>query len=218
MGTAPDRALKAFAVYQGEEQLEILILPVVGRGSQQEEMPGDAGEKPSQLKAFCIAYLSAPKCGGHFVRLVYHDEVPFRYAQFLFQSIAPCQLIQPGNAEVHFREHIPVDSGLRPVVGQDVKTQVKAGIQFILPLFAQASRRYNQASLQVPANHQFFDEQSSHDSLARARIIRQDIPEGEPGKHLLIDSGNLVGQGFHGGRMDGKIWVEDMREVDAIGF
>ena len=136
------------------------------------------------------------------------DQIPLRHFQLFLQLLIPRQFVQAANTEIHFIENISSDSRLHAVIGQNLKSKMKLTKQFILPLFNKTSRRYDQASFQIPTGNQLFYEQSSHDCFAGTRVIRKHITKRQFREHLLINSRNLMRQWFDGRCMYCQIRVK----------
>ena len=81
-------------------------------------------------------------------------------------------------------------------------------IEFILPLLRQITRGDDKTPFDISSNNELFQQQPSHNSFSRARVISQNIPEGLPRKHLFIDRRNLMGKRFNRGSMDSQIRIK----------
>ena len=93
---------------RGEEQLEVLLLAVVGRGGHQQEVPRAAGEQLAQAVALGVLDFAAEEAGGHLVRFVAHHQVvaAVRRGQQGLHLCAAGQLVQPGDGQVVFQEPV----------------------------------------------------------------------------------------------------------------
>ena len=74
------------------------------------------------------------------------------------QVLVARQLVQSGDDERHLGEGVAGSSSLDAIVRQDLERQLKAAIQFVLPLFDQAARADHQAAGQVAARDQLLDD------------------------------------------------------------
>ena len=93
---------------------------------------------------------------------------------------------------------------------------MKATIQLILPLFHEVAGRDNEAAVQIPANHQFLNEQARHNRLASTGIVGQQVAQGLFAKHRIIDGGNLVRQRLNQRGMHGNQGVKQVGQADTI--
>ena len=96
--------------------------------------------------------------------------------------------------------------------------ELKAAIEFILPLFRQTAGADDQAPLQITPNDQFLDQQPGHDGFARPRVVRQQEPQRLAWQHGLVDGGDLVGQWLDQRGMHGQERVEQVRQMDTVGL
>lgn len=78
MDAVAEAALKAVAVEQGHEQLEVLFLTVVRRRRHQQEVARPPRQKLSEPIALGVANLAPEETGRHLVRLVAYDQIPAR--------------------------------------------------------------------------------------------------------------------------------------------
>src|SRR5580658_10323274 len=88
-------------------------------------------------------------------------------AQLLLHVLVPRELVQPGYAEICFREPIPGASSLKFVIGQNLERQMKPTIKLILPLLCEASWTHDKTALQIAPGDEFLNEQPSHNRFAR---------------------------------------------------
>ena len=72
---------------------------------------------------------------------------------------------------------------------------------------------HDHAAVQVTADQQFLDEQTGHDRLAGAGVIRQEKAERLPPQHLALDGGDLMRQRVHHRGVDGEKRVKQMEPV-----
>ena len=91
-------------------------------------------------------------------------------------------------------------------------------MQFTLPLFHEAARTDNKASLQIAAGDQFPDEQSRHDGFSGARIVGEQKTKRLPGQHGFVDRRDLVGERVHARRMHREHRVEQVGKANALRF
>ncbi len=123
------------------------------------------------------------------------------------------------------------------VVGQDLEGKLEPALQLVLPLFGEAARADDQATLQVPAGDQLLDQQPRHDGLARTRVVGEQEAQRLTRQHRLVHGRDLVRQRVdhrgvdrqqHGRDLvrqrvdhrgvDRQQRVEQVREADALGF
>ena len=218
--TIAEAALKAVAVEQRQEQLKILLLAVVGRGGHQQEVPRQGREQLPEFVAPGVFDLAAKEGRGEFMRLVTDHQVPaaVRGLELLLHVLVARQLVQAGNDEVIFQEPVAGARRFQLVVGQDVKGQLKAPVEFVLPLFGQAAGADDEAALQIAADDQLLDEQPRHDGLAGARVVGQQETQRLARQHRLVDRRDLVRERIDEGRVHGEHRVEQMRQADAMRF
>ena len=65
---------------------------------------------------------------------------------------------------------------------------------------------------------QFLDEEPRHDGLAGAGVIGEQEPQRLPRQHLPVDRGDLMRKRLNDGRVNSHHWVEEVREMDAVGL
>ncbi len=82
MNPVPEFPFEAVPVQQSHEKLEVFFFPVMGRGRHQKKMASQFGKEPAKFSSFCLFDLSSEKRGGHLVRLIANNQVPFRLFQF----------------------------------------------------------------------------------------------------------------------------------------
>ena len=142
MHTIAEAALKAVAVEQREEELKVLLLAVVRRGGHEQKVPRQGSEQLPELVAPGVFDFTAKEGRGEFMRFVTDDQVPaaVRGLELLLHVLVPRELVQAGNHEVVFQEPVAGACGFQFIVGQDVKGQLEAPGEFVLPLFGQAAR------------------------------------------------------------------------------
>ena len=183
-------------------------------------MAGETRQKLPQPVALCVLDLATKERRRHLVGLVAHDEIPtaVRSLQLLLNLFVARELIQPGNDEIGLQEPIACPCGFELIVRQDVKGQLEPTVEFILPLLREAAGTDDQAPLQITARDQLLDEQSRHDGLAGARIIREKESKRLTGQHGFVDRGDLVGQRLDDRGVHGKHRIEEMRKADPLCF
>lgn len=211
-------ALEPVAVEQGKEEMEVLVLAVVGRGRQEDELSGVGGQHLAQLEALGVLHL-CPKVGGrHLVGLVHNDKVPIDGGQLVEDVLVAAELVEPGDAQVVFLEPVAGTRRREALVGEDLKGEVEPFLQLVLPLFNEAARGNDEATVHVTPDDEFLDEQPGHDGLSRAGIVGEQEAQGLAPQHGFIDGGDLVREGLDGGRVDGDVRVEEERVPQPLGL
>ena len=217
MHAVPEPTLKAVAVQQRHEELEVLLLAVVRGGGQQQEVTGQAGEQLPQVVALRVAHLAAGEGRRHLVRLVADHQIPAAVGrlELLLQRAIARQLVQPGDGEVALQEPVAGARRGQLVVGEDLDAEVEAAVQLVLPLLGQAAGTDHQTALQVAAGDQLLHQQAGHDRLAGTGIVGEQEAQRLPRQHRLVDRGDLMRQRLHEGGVDRQRGVEQMGEVNA---
>ena len=153
---SPACTLKSVRVNQRHEELKVFLFTIMGSGSKQKEMACNAGKQAAQLIALGVFDLPAPHGSGHLVGFIADDQVPIGNLQLFLQLSISCELVQTGNAEVHFGEDIAGDCGFQTVTRENLKSQMKLLKELILPLLGQITGGNNQTTLQVTTDNQLF--------------------------------------------------------------
>ena len=65
-------------------------------------------------------------------------------------------------------------SGFELVIGHNLKGQLEALREFVLPLLGETAGANNKAPFEVAASDQFLDEQPRHDGLTGTRIVGEE--------------------------------------------
>ena len=123
MHAVAELAFEAVAVEQREEELEVLFLAVVWRGSHQQEMAREAGEELAEPVALRILHFAAKESGRELVRLVADDQVvpTVRGAKLLLHVLIARQFVESRDGEVILKEPIACSGGLELIVGEDLE-------------------------------------------------------------------------------------------------
>ena len=216
----PESALEAVGVQQRHEELEVLLLAVVGRGGHEKEVASQARQQLPQLVALGELDLSAEVGGRHLVGLVAHHQVPaaIRRLELLLHVLVAGQLVQARDDQVRLYEPVAGACRLQLVVGEELEGEVEAVAELVLPLFRQCARTHHQATLQVAARDELLHEQARHDRLSGARIVGQEEAQGLSWQHLPVHRRDLVRQRLDPRRVDGQHGVEEVRQPNAEGL
>jgi hypothetical protein len=175
MHAVTEASFKAVAIEQGHKELDVLFLPIVRRGRQQQEMAREGGEQLARPVAFGVLDLAAEERGRHLVRLVADHEVPaaVRRLELGLHVLIAGELVEAGDAEVGLEEPVAGARGFELIVGQDLEGKLEAPVELVLPLLRQAPGADHQAAVQVAARDELLHEEPGHDRLAGAWIIGQ---------------------------------------------
>ena len=212
-------ALEAVAVEERHEELEVVLVPVVGRGGHEEEVSASFAERLAQPVALGELHFAAQVVGAHAVGLVADDEVPLRSGPELFLNVlVPRELIEAGDEQVLLLERVRRPRGLDHVAGEKVEVEIEFLVQLVLPLLGNAAGRDDEAALEVAPDDQFLDEEPGHDGLAGARIVGEEEPHRLTREHLLVHRADLVGERIDRGRRDRDVRVEEPGEVNPVGL
>ena len=212
-----EAAFEAVAVEQRHEELEVLLLAVVGRRGHEEEVAAALPEPLADSIAPGVADLAAEPGGRHAVGLVADDEIPLRgLHELLLKLLVAGEHVQPRDHAVAVVEGVAGTRRLDHVPGEDVELQAELLAKLVLPLLDEAPGRHDEAAFQVRTRDQLLDQQSRHDRLARPRIVGEQEAQRLARQHLAVDGGDLVGQRIDAAGVDGEIGVEVVRKRDAV--
>ena len=99
MDAVAELALEAVAVEQGHEELEVRLLAVVRRGGQEQEVPGQAGEKLAEAVALGVLDLVAEVGGAQLVGFVADDQVPVGLLELGLDVFVAAQLVEAADGQ-----------------------------------------------------------------------------------------------------------------------
>ncbi len=218
MGAVAELAVEAVGVQQREEDLEVLLLAVVGRGGHQQEVAGDGPQQFPQQEALGLVELGAVVVGGELVGLVHHHQVPARGGQEVAQVLGAGQLVDAGDEVVVLIKGVAATGLLDQLAGEGGEGEAELLAQFVLPLLDQATGGDDEHAAGVGAQVQLADVEAGHDGLAGAGVVRQQVAQGLARQQGCVNGGDLVRQGFDVGGVDRHHGVEEVGEVDAVGL
>ncbi len=218
MDPVAETALEAVAVEQRHEELTVGFLAVVRRRRHQQEMARERREKLAEPVTLGVLGLGPEHRGRHSVRLVAHDEIPATIGrlELVLHLLVARELVETGDDQVRFQEPVAGPRRFEFVVGQDLKRQVEAVVQLVLPLLGEAAGANDEAPLQVASRNQLLHEQPGHDGLAGARVVGQEKSERLARQHGLIDGRDLMRQRIDQRRVDCQHGVKQMCELNAV--
>jgi hypothetical protein len=211
-------AVEAVGIEQREEQLEVLLLAVVRCGRHQQKMARLRPEFLGQLEAARLLQLVAEEVGGELVRFVEHDQVPSGSAELLLQFFVARHLVEANDEVVNVFKRIATWRGSFQVFGEDAEFQAELLEHFLAPLIDQAAGGDDDDTPGVGAHDEFTDIKPRHDGLARAGVVRQNKAQRLTRQHGFVNSGDLVRQRLHIGRVDGHHRVKQKGEINALGL
>ena len=154
------------------------------------------------------------------MRLVADDEVvtTFRSAELLLHVLVARQLVEARDGEVVLEEPVAGAGGLELVVRHDLEGEVEAAAEFVLPLLRQASGTDDQTAMQIAAGDQLLHQETRHDRLAGAGIVRQQKAQRLARQHGFVDRRDLVRERINDRGMHGQHRIEQVGEADALRF
>ena len=204
-------------VEQAHEQLEVLLLAVVRRGGEEEEVPGVGLDPLCEQAPLGLLDLAREQLGGELVGLVEDDEVPVGgVVEDELEVLVAAELVQAGDQQVAVGERVARRRALDPIAGQEREVEVELLSQLRLPLLDERPRGDDEAAPQVAANDELADEEPGHDRLAGAGVIGQEEAERLARQHRLVDGGDLVRQRLDEARADRDVRVEEVGEIDPL--
>ena len=218
VGAIPELSIEPVRIQQGEEELEVLLLAVVRRRRHQEQVPGMGAEQFSKPEPLRPVHLRAVVRRRHLVCLVHHHEIPLRVREFLLQFLVPGELIEPGDQQGMVVERVAGERLLREVAGEDGERKAELLVHLVLPLLDETPGGDDQNTFGICPHQELADQQAGHDRLAGAGIVCQDEPQRLPGEHRLVDCRDLVGERLDVRSMDRHHRVEEVGQVDPVGF
>ena len=110
----PEAALETIPVQKSKEELEVLLLTIMGSGRHQEEMTRQGGKELTEFVSLGVFDLAAEERGRQFVRLIANHQIPaaIRGSELLLHVFVSGELIEPGNDEVVLHEPVAGPCGL----------------------------------------------------------------------------------------------------------
>ena len=158
-------------------------------------MPTYLSEFLTKLVALRIGNFSTKYAGGHPVRLIRDNDVPFvRPNQFLLELFITSQHIQASDQKIPVIKRITRTGTFNHVTSENVKLKIELLTQFILPLLHQTAGSDDKAAFHITTSQQLFYEQPSHNSFSSARIVCEQEAKRLPSKHFAINCCYLVRQ------------------------
>ena len=210
--------VEAVGVEQRQEELEVLLLAVVRRRRHQEQVACVLAQAFREPEASRLFELRAEVVGRELVGLVEDGQVPSGVAELLLELLVPRHLVETNDELMVVVERVPARRGRLQQRGVDAEFEPELLEELVSPLLDETSRGDDQDAASVGPHDEFADVEPRHDGLPGPRVVRQDEPQGLPGKHRLVDGGDLVRERLHVRRVHRHHRVEEEREVDALGF
>ena len=135
-------------------------------------------------------------------------------AQTIDQVSVARQVVESGDHQVAFTERIAGPGGLDQLTGEDGEVQSELVVHLVLPLSDEPAGSHDEDSPDVATKHQLLDVQPGHDRLAGAGIIGQEEAQRLPGKHLAVDSDDLMRKWLDQTEMHREAGIEQVSETD----
>ena len=148
------------------------------RRRHQQQMPRELAEKLAEPISLGVLDLVAEERGRHLVGFVANHQVPVGVGQLRLNVLVAAQLVQAADGHRILGEPVAGAGRFELVVRQDFEGKLKSLVEFVLPLLGEIAGAHDHAAVQVAADQQFLDEQTGHDRLAGAGIIRQEKRSG----------------------------------------
>jgi hypothetical protein len=113
-----------------------------------------------------------------FVSFVANHKVPVGVGQLGLDVLITAQLVQAADGHRILGEPIAGARRFKLVVRQDLEGELESLVKFVLPLLGEIAGAHDHAAVQIAADQQFLDEETSHNRLAGAGIVSQKEPPG----------------------------------------
>lgn len=211
-------SLEPVAVEKRKEQVKVLRLAIVGRGGEEQEVPGDARQQLSQPVTPGVLDLAAEVTGGHLVCFIHNNEVPVRRFELRLQIFVAAELVETADDKIVFGEPVARSGGFDRVVRHDLESKAEALAELVLPLLDQVAGADDQGALQIAAGKQFLDEEAGHDRLTRAGVVGEQETQRLTREHLAVDRRDLMRVRIDERGVNGEMRIEEMRQVNPAGF
>ena len=103
-----EASLEAVAVEQGEEELKILLLPIMGRRGHQQQVAGEGAEQLTEPVALGILQLATEEGRRELVRLIADHQVPAAIGslELLLHRLVAGELVETGDHQLVFKEPV----------------------------------------------------------------------------------------------------------------
>ncbi len=190
------------------------------RGSgHQEKVPGEGSEQAPQLEPLGFIDLGPIPLGGKLVGFVDDHEIPGGAdLKFLMQLFPSRQLVQTSDEEILLIERVPGMRSFLHLPGEDIKGEPELFEEFFFPLFDQTAGSDDKHPPGICTHDEFANVEPGHDGFACPRIVSKDKSKRLAGEEGIVDSRYLVREGLYIGGVNRHHWVEEVSEVDAVGF
>ena len=204
------------AVKQRTEQLEVLLLAIVGGRRHQQQVLGRGPEGLAELVAQRLADLVAPEMGCHPVRLIDHHQVPLGLPQHRLQLLLPPgELVDSGYEPGLALEDVEGVDAVEVLLRDNLELQPELVEQLLLPLDGETARSDHHAPLQCAPDDHLLDVEAGHDRLAGPGIVGEQETQRPARQQRAVHRLDLVGKGPHLAGLESQIRVEQMRQTDA---
>ena len=182
-------------------------------------MTGLLADQLPELVSFRVFDLIAEQIGRHPVRFVANHEVQIGCCpQLGLQRLRTRRHVEAHDEAPALGERIACNRALNLLAADHLEIEGELLLLFVLPLLDEISGRHDQASLQVAADDQLLDEETGHDGLARAGVVREHKPKRSLRKHVAVDCGNLMRIGVDPRRVHGEVRVEQVGKANSLRF
>ena len=138
--------------------------------------------------------------------------------QLLLDIFITRKFIKPSDHQIGFEKPVTGTSRFQFIIGENLKRQLKAPIELILPLLGQTAGTDYQATFQVAAGNQFLDKQAGHNSFSGTGIVGQQKAQGLARQQGFVNRGNLVWERINNRSMNCKDRIEEVGQTDAVGL
>ena len=175
----------------------------------QQDIPGLA-QTFTHLVSLGLLHLGSEHRRRHFVRLVEDDQIPVNVTRLVQNPVAVAREdVQTGKPQTTPCERIP--ALIDQVLGEYLEGQAKFLGHLVRPLVHQRPGGDDKDIGGIPPHDQLLDQQSRHDRLTSAGVVREDEPQRMPRQHFLVHGTQLVRQRVHIRGPQGGLWIEKMR-------
>ena len=201
-------------VQQLQEEGEVLGVPLVGGGGQQQDVVGAVPELLPQPVAQALVALVA---GRHPVGLVHYHQVPVGLLQ-AGEDVAALGQVQGGDDPVLVQPLVQAELVVHVAAPHHEELLVELLQELPLPLEGQVGGADDEDPVGQAPELQLPDQEAGHDGLAGAGVVGQQEPDGGQLHEVLVDRFQLVGQRVHPGDGEAEVGVELVGDAQGVGL